>query len=482
MFGVFYRKIRQFRHEEKGVVLILFILLIVPLLLVIAVGMDVGQTLIVKRQLTAAIDSAALTLGKLPDIIDQDDLNSKAEAYIRAHYPVSAIGNLTTFSVTRVDLGNGGSRIDISATAEVATSFMRIGGVDSLTVTVNAQVLRQENFLEVVMVLDNSGSMSGSKLTALKTAANTLVDILFGADAVSEKVRIGLVPFVGGVNVNVPHTTSWLDSATPAPINSQYINDLAAGQSMFDVLASMNGGIAARWGGCVRSRYNAGVDNLDTTDTPPDPASPETLFSAYFNPYRSTIAPHSKSLYVNQSSNSQNYNCTSAPIQPLTNVKSTITSAIAAMTAGGNTNIPEGLAWGWRLISPGEPLTEGQGYDQQQVIKAIIVLTDGENNGFGFSSYGKPEAVNPQIGTNHQAALNTRLSTICANIKADKDGNNSDEDILLYAITFNVSGPIETLMQNCASPGRFFDSPTVEDLQAAFRSIASGLNQLRIMK
>ncbi|NJM33402.1 MAG: hypothetical protein HC850_00480 [Rhodomicrobium sp.] len=463
--------------------LILFLLLIIPLLLVIAIGMDVGQTLIVKRQLTTAIDAAALTLGKLPDITDQADLDAKAEAYIRSHYPASAIGDLKSFTVNRVDLGNGASRVDISATADVATSFMQIGGVDKLTVTVNSQVLRQENFLEVVMVLDNSGSMAGTKLTALKSASNTLVDILFGTDTVSEKVRIGLVPFVGGVRVNVPHdTTPWLDFTTPAPINSQYINDLAASESMFTVLASMDGGIATRWGGCVRSRYNAGFDNLDTTDTPPDPATPNTLFSAYFNPYRSTTTPHSKSLYVNQSSNSQNDNCASAPIQPLTNVKSTITTAINAMTAGGNTNIPEGLAWGWRLISPGEPFTEGAAYDQQQVIKAIIVLTDGANNGGGFSSYGKPETSNPQIGSDHQTALNARLATICTNIKANKDSDTSDEDIVLYGITFNISGSVVSLMQNCASPGRFYDSPTTDALQAAFQSIASGLNQLRLLQ
>jgi hypothetical protein len=35
-----------------------------------------------------------------------------------------------------------------------------------------------------------------------------------------------------------------------------------------------------------------------------------------------------------------------APILPLT--KATINSAIDAMAAGGNTVIPEGLAWGWR--------------------------------------------------------------------------------------------------------------------------------------
>jgi hypothetical protein len=331
------------------------------------------------------------------------------------------------------------------------------------------------------MVLDNSGSMLNSgKLTAMKTAANTLVDILYGSDAVSEDVKIGLVPFTGGVNVNVPSTTSWLDIANPAPLNALILN-LLTGESAFTVLNLMSGGIASRWKGCVRSRANPN----DTQDTPPDPASASTLFSAYFKPFLGPV-PAS---YAGSTSDQQNENCPTATIQPLSDTKATVTSAVGAMTAEGNTNIAEGLAWGWRLLSDGEPFTDAAPYTNQSMIKAIILLTDGENQVSGtntFSSYGFGSAVNPQLGIpflgNVNAGVDAKTAEACQNIKADKDGDVGDQDILIFTIVFNVSsGPILTLMENCASDaGKFFNSPSAAELQSAFKAIASGLNQLRI--
>ncbi len=485
MLGVLSRMLRRFGYEEKGVVIIIFLLVVVPLLLIIAIGIDFSQTLIVKRQLTSAIDSAALALGRLPDVTEQEDIEAKAEAYIRAHYPEAGIGNLTGFTANRIDTGNGGSQIVITATAVVPTTLMQIGGVDNLTVSVSSTVLRQENFLEVVMVLDNSGSMGGGgKLTAMKNAAKDLVNILFAGQAVSDKVKIGLVPFEGGVNVGVPSDTPWLDKDSPAPFNYDpalsYFDDLSSGatpaESIFSVIDSMNGGIASNWRGCVRSR----ISPHDIEDTPADASIPETLFSAYLNPYLGS----SKSNYVNQAPSTQaNSNCAVAPIQPLTNDKATIDAAIDAMTASTTTNITEGVAWGWRVVSPNVPFTEGAPYDQQQVIKAIIALTDGETFVNGFSSFGIGNASNPQIGPDVNAGANSKLEQLCTNIKADKDGVAGDTDVVVYTITFGgLSAPTEQRMRDCATdPSKYFNSPTNAELLAAFQSIASSLNQLRVL-
>ncbi len=54
------------------------------------------------------------------------------------------------------------------------------------------------------------------------------------------------------------------------------------------------------------------------------------------------------------------------------------------------------MVWGWRVISPTEPFTEGVAYDDDTWQKVIIVLTDGANtiddesthNGSNYSAYG----------------------------------------------------------------------------------------------
>ena len=79
-----------------------------------------------------------------------------------------------------------------------------------------------------------------------------------------------------------------------------------------------------------------------------------------------------------------NYSCTTTPITPLTDVTTedglaAIKTAIDKMAANGNTNVPEGTAWGWRTISSTEPFTEGRPETEKGNDKVIIVLTDGAN-------------------------------------------------------------------------------------------------------
>ena len=79
-----------------------------------------------------------------------------------------------------------------------------------------------------------------------------------------------------------------------------------------------------------------------------------------------------------------NYSCTTTPITPLQDVtkaegKQAVVDAIDRMEPTGNTNVPEGTAWGWRVVSGGEPFTEGRPDDEKGNDKVIIVLTDGAN-------------------------------------------------------------------------------------------------------
>ncbi len=183
-----------------------------------------------------------------------------------------------------------------------------------------------------------------------------------------------------------------------------------------------------------------------------------------------------KNAYKGKAGGTQNEGCPTAKVQQLTNVKSTITTAINAMVANGNTNIPEGLAWGWRLISPGTPFTTGVAYEDKTTIKAIILLTDGENSVDNtYSSYGQGDGGNPHIGPVVDAGLDTKLTALCQNIKANQDGIDDGDDIVLYTIAFAVSGPILTRLSNCATnASRAFTADTVSGLANHIRGDRGG--------
>ena len=76
---------------------------------------------------------------------------------------------------------------------------------------------------------------------------------------------------------------------------------------------------------------------------------------------------------------------------PLTYDRSKVETGINAMTARGPTVIPEGLAWGWRVLSPTEPFTKVEAgptqaastispYNDARWQKIMVLMTDGEND------------------------------------------------------------------------------------------------------
>ena len=65
------------------------------------------------------------------------------------------------------------------------------------------------------------------------------------------------------------------------------------------------------------------------------------------------------------------------------------------MAANGNTDVPEGMAWGWRTVSSSEPFTEGRPESEKGNDKVVIVLTDGANTYSDRSSTIRPATSRP---------------------------------------------------------------------------------------
>ena len=219
-----------------------------------------------------------------------------------------------------------------------------------------------------------------------------------------------------------------------------------------------------------------------------------------------------------------NYSCTTGPITPLTDVTTpdglaAIKTAIDQMVANGNTNVPEGTAWGWRAVSSGEPFTQGRPESEKGNDKVVIVLTDGENTysvpgsdpagnkstyaAYGYTGQGYGAgATRLFMGTsaavgqfdytskNYTSALNEQMNTLCNNAKA---GN-----VLLMTVSLDLSTDnydenkaIEALKQ-CASESRFrkgadgkpeklYWNATGGNLAEKFKQIADELSNLRIV-
>jgi len=194
-----------------------------------------------------------------------------------------------------------------------------------------------------------------------------------------------------------------------------------------------------------------------------------------------------------------NSGCDMQAITPLTNDKDVLLAKIDALNAAGNTHIPLGLAWGWRVVSPDAPFTEGVPYSNDHYIKAIVLMTDGDNtmpsqnstlNGSQYTSYGyaSEQRLGSGVDTAGEMAteMDSSLSRICNNIKAihDSEGN---ERIKIFTIGVQISNQSTlNLLSACATVATeaeeqyYFNATDNADLTAAFHQIATQLSNLRV--
>lgn len=66
-------------------------------------------------------------------------------------------------------------------------------------------------------------------------------------------------------------------------------------------------------------------------------------------------------------------------VLPLTSDVTAVNTAIDGMSAYGQTYIPSGLVWGWRVLSPGAPFNESKKATDPKVSQVLILMTDGAN-------------------------------------------------------------------------------------------------------
>lgn len=315
---------------------------------------------------------------------------------------------------------------------------------------------------------------------------------------------------------------------------------------LFDLISNED------WKGCVEAR----PEPFDITDAAPSTLNADTMFVPFF--WLDTVDGYSNSYFTDSVGNISGATMTTSrgtsagttlqqqqarmfnvfkyrnnsasldtsapdtrgpnrgcptPIVPLTSNEATIQANIADMRhwSGGGTNQVEGLAWGWRVLSPTPPFTQGEAFNAQRdnVRKVIVLMSDGENTNVGsdpvmatdYSAYNHlglwrdlddggvlgqliggilrgilPPQYRRAISnsTNYVTYINSREATLCNNIK--------NEGIEIYTVIFRETDQAtENLMRNCAtSAGHFFRADNAQQLSQAFDAIGTGIGALRL--
>ena len=184
-----------FGHAENGSMAVLSVFVFVAMILFGGLAVDLMRHENERLRMQGVADRAVLAATMLRENPSGATPDQILHAYFAAEGLDAQLG--THYSVVPDE--DGGRTVTVAPVATVPSLFMRLVGVDDFAVATPAQAhetLGAGTRLEIVMVLDVSGSMNGQqKLGSMQDAATLLVNALLTEDTQPGDVAITMVPY-----------------------------------------------------------------------------------------------------------------------------------------------------------------------------------------------------------------------------------------------------------------------------------------------
>ncbi|MDX2288578.1 MAG: TadE/TadG family type IV pilus assembly protein [Hyphomicrobiaceae bacterium] len=451
-----------FLRNEDGSTVPAFALLFMSMLTSIGGAVDVGQAVSTRMKMQQALDAATIAVCTRG--------NRDAETVLRAYLSEQ----LAKFGKSLQDKPADGQTLAAPSDNEVQltdatfdpvtgaikpklatvqdTNILKLVGINEIDIEAISNVKCGSKRLELALVMDVTGSMDEKvggvkKIDSLKDAANDVLDIFeYNIDAGA--TRIALVPFSETVNVG----------STYAP---RVRGTIPTGTSTSTVLPTStlrfrnqdNQWTNWKISNCVSER----VDAFKNTD-----AAPFCVGNLCTSRVGLVYTSNGSCAPGNQ-------------LVPLSSDRTMLRNQINGYGASGYTAGHIGAAWGWYTLSPkwSSVWTDSvpEEHNPEELIKATIIMTDGEFN----TQYR--DGVQDRFHKNsaNNGSSNSQFEQIC---NAMKNPSNADEKIVVYTVGFGLdpNGATATRLKNCATDNtKFFFPYNGQQLRDAFKSIGNQL-------
>jgi Flp pilus assembly protein TadG len=356
----------QFGCGEAGSAIVFSVFFIVILLAVVGYAIDTTRFENKRARLQATLDRAVLAAASLSQTLPCEDV-------VRDYFEKAGFGDaVSTVTCKQSDMGR---TVDVTAELEMTTLLME--GTEKLTAPASGSAVETVSDVEIVLVLDITGSMgSNNKLVNMRIAAQDFVSKVIERDK-DKRVSIAIVPFGDQVGLS-----PWLINAYRNVIGRQVIAPL---HSCIDLPDSVWSGTAIQPEQVMPQQSNWVIQfaghNSDWFFTP---ALPETVRTTFLSNLRMRC-PGARS-----AAEASSY--VSLPSQ---NIGVMQTRLGGLRTSGATTTIQTGMKWGLALIDPAmrpiyaraieqgvmPPTLAGRPFDfeREKTLKIIVLMTDGEN-------------------------------------------------------------------------------------------------------
>lgn len=387
----------RFVQDEQGSFTIFSLFVFLMIILIGGMAVDLMRFETRRTTLQNTVDSAVLAAANLNQTIE-------AETLVKSFFEKSGFDpNLVTVPEPEEDIigqeedGSGGTlvgrTVEANVDLSVDTFFMHMMGIDSLESVTASQASESIQNVEISLIVDISGSMSGNKMSTLKTEAKKFFREVIDEERTMGQTTISIIPYnhtvVAGapllsrLNVNsglgvVQEPYDYPGSLTQYPISHNYSNCIRFPDSMFE------------------------YDDLQAEYAALRAIVPPTLDNSG-NPIAGTGTLLTRQGHFDEGGNSYtkptmskrecDNNRTSIMVHESSIAK--LDAHIDGLIADGNTAIDNGMKWGVALLDPAmRPVVQslidaglasdaavsrpGE-YDSSETMKVVVLMTDGKN-------------------------------------------------------------------------------------------------------
>ncbi len=232
-----------------GQTLPLVVIFMMSLLLAAGLTIDVGNAYRVKQSLQASADAAsAAGAGNLPSPGAAISAASSFGSQPGGKNPIPGSGPVSLQATANCATGpkfcNPANTVQVTESADVPTYFLHLIGVDHVTVTVHSQACSPCGALplDIVMVLDRTGSMTGQKLVNAKAGVTSFLDDL---DPAIDNVGLVVLPPAASVGArcgSAPTSNYNLTNAAylVVPMSNDYASSPGNLNGSSDLISTLN--------------------------------------------------------------------------------------------------------------------------------------------------------------------------------------------------------------------------------------------------
>jgi Flp pilus assembly protein TadG len=440
-------KILEFISDRRGNLPLMMAIMLLPMAICAGGALDLVAHERTRVQLQDSLDRGVLAATALDQAQDAQLL---VESYLKS------VPDITKATV-KVDDNKTPALRKVTATVTMPyqTVFLRLVGIDRMTVRAAAKAQEARQNIELSLVLDISGSMlDNGGMAQLIPAAKSFLDVILPNDAAKKVTSVSIIPFAGGVNI---------------------------GSGVFDYLAGS---------GYVRRHTKSSCFEMLSSDfaAAGTPSWPSRDQFPHFTYYNYNVA------------GKQPWWCPTddVAVTYLSNDLTALKAKIDALKPYDGTGTSYGMKWAELLLNPssqglikaisdnglasipGDFIGRPAAFDDTGTLKFIVLMTDGQ---IGFQPRPKSTTTNEVTTKNISASADNRTlftQTQASDFYGQVCTYTKREKIVIFTIAFKVSASVAANIATCASDPSYAYKVDGLDMASAFQSIATTIKKIRL--